>query len=96
VADPETSVDPHTGANDKTQYGSDHDRLLEEIERQKEEIMRLRDLLIGKDAELGRVKGRLAELEERVRRYSRIVELPGLRMLAAVARRSRVLRGSNR
>jgi hypothetical protein len=95
VPDPDTSLDPPTGANDKTQ-SSDRDRLLEEIERQKEEILRLRDLLIGKDAELGRAKGRVAELDARIGRYSRIAELPGMRMLAAVARRSRALRGSNR
>ena len=35
----------------------------EEIARQREEILRLRDLLIGKDAELGALRGRVAELE---------------------------------
>lgn len=35
----------------------------EEIARQQEEILRLRDLLIGKDAELGALRGRVAEIE---------------------------------
>lgn len=35
----------------------------EEIARQREEILRLRDLLVGKDAELGVLRGRVAELE---------------------------------
>ncbi len=37
--------------------------LREELARSKEEVLRLRDLLIGKDAELGALRGRLAELE---------------------------------
>lgn len=35
----------------------------ERIARQQEEILRLRDLLVGKDAELGALRGRVAELE---------------------------------
>ncbi|HEX7058272.1 MAG TPA: hypothetical protein VF176_00265 [Solirubrobacterales bacterium] len=42
----------------------DRAALLDEIARQKEEIQRLRDLLIARDAELGAAKGRLAELTE--------------------------------
>jgi hypothetical protein len=38
--------------------------LLEELHRQQEEILRLRDLLIARDAELGAARGRAAELEE--------------------------------
>lgn len=37
--------------------------LREELARCREEVLRLRDLLIGKDAELGTLRGRLAELE---------------------------------
>jgi sugar/nucleoside kinase (ribokinase family) len=37
--------------------------LREELFRSREEVLRLRDLLIGKDAELGTLRGRLAELE---------------------------------
>jgi hypothetical protein len=42
----------------------DHAALLEEIARQKEEILRLRDLLIAKDAELGAARGSLTELNQ--------------------------------
>lgn len=37
--------------------------LKEELTRREEEILRLRNLLIAKDAEMAAVKGRLAELE---------------------------------
>ena len=37
--------------------------LREELAHAREEVLRLRDLLIGKDAELGTLRGRLAELE---------------------------------
>ena len=45
--------------------GRDASELPEELARSREEILRLRDLLIGKDAEMGAMRGRLAELEER-------------------------------
>jgi SAM-dependent methyltransferase len=41
-----------------------------ELERRQEEILKLRDLLIGKDAELGAAKGRLTMYEDRTRRFS--------------------------
>ena len=44
--------------------------LLAELDRRNEEILRLRDLLIGKDAELGAAKGRVAELEARSKRMA--------------------------
>lgn len=37
--------------------------LREELDRSREEILRLRDLLITRDAELGVTRGRLAEIE---------------------------------
>lgn len=57
--------------------------LREEAARQKEEILRLRDLLIAKDAELGTAKGRLAELNQHSARAvvaARAIQarLPGL------------------
>jgi SAM-dependent methyltransferase len=42
--------------------------LLAELDRRNEEILKLRDLLIGKDAELGTALGRSAELEARTLR----------------------------
>lgn len=48
---------PQTGASEG------RDELRSELDRRGVEILRLRDLLIVKDAELGAVRGRLAELE---------------------------------
>lgn len=48
--------------------------LREELNRSKAEVLRLRDLLIGKDAELGVLRGRLAELEAGV---GRLLNLAG-------------------
>lgn len=47
---------------------TDSDQLAEKLAREKEEVLRLRDLLIAKDAELGAARGRLAELEDRSKR----------------------------
>jgi SAM-dependent methyltransferase len=44
--------------------------LLAELDRRQAEILRLRDLLIGKEAELGTAKGQVAMLEERYRRIT--------------------------
>ncbi|MDQ2632094.1 MAG: hypothetical protein M3Y75_14155 [Actinomycetota bacterium] len=43
---------------------SDREELLRELERRDEEILRLRDLLLAKDVELGEALGRQRELEE--------------------------------
>lgn len=58
-----------------------------EIERQREEILKLRDLLIGKDHELGVTKGRLAQYEDRAKRLAGAKErleagIPGFGLLA--------------
>ncbi len=47
-----------------TSASTGQQELQNELDRRQEEILRLRDLLIGKDAELGAAKGRLAELED--------------------------------
>jgi hypothetical protein len=39
-----------------------------ELAREKAEVVRLRNLLIARDAELGEAKGRVAELESRSKR----------------------------
>lgn len=39
-----------------------------ELAREKAEVVRLRNLLIAKDAELGEARGRVAELESRSQR----------------------------
>jgi SAM-dependent methyltransferase len=73
--------------------------LLEELKEREQEVLRLRDLLIGKDAELGAAKGRLAELEDhRMRlagaKHRLAAQVPGLRrLLGAVLRVLRDQRG---
>jgi hypothetical protein len=73
------------------------DELQAELARREAEILRLRELLVAKDEELGEVRGQLAELENilrglmtfagRIQRYA-----PGLlRVLLGVARRVRRL-----
>lgn len=57
-------VTPLEARRSAGESSDEQQELLEELARQREEILRLRDLLIGKDAELGAVKGKLAELEE--------------------------------
>jgi hypothetical protein len=47
-----------------TSASAGQQELQEELDRRQEEILRLRDLLIGKESELGAAKGRLAELED--------------------------------
>jgi hypothetical protein len=59
MAEQATSTHPDLAAS----AGADASELRGELARSKEEILRLRDLLIGKDAELGAMRGRLAELE---------------------------------
>jgi SAM-dependent methyltransferase len=66
--------------------------LREELDRSREEILRLRDLLIGKDAELGRLKGRAVELEDRSQRLSNAVgrlqsRIPGAMRIAGAGLR---------
>lgn len=43
--------------------GSEVAELRAELARAREEVLRLRDLLIAKEAELGTLRGRLAEIE---------------------------------
>lgn len=47
---------------------------LEELDRRDEEILRLRDLLIGRDAELGTVRGHLAIVEDQMQRFANVAE----------------------
>lgn len=46
----------------------DSGALREELAQSREEVMRLRDLLIAKDVEMGRLRGRLEQLEARTTR----------------------------
>lgn len=65
--------------------------LLGELERLKEENLRLRDLLIGKDAELGAIKGRVTQLEQQ-RHFTRLKDRLEDRLLSAARRRIHRLR----
>ena len=48
-------------------------QLREELNRSREEVLRLRDLLIAKDAELGSLKGQVAALEAGTARLLNVV-----------------------
>jgi hypothetical protein len=70
---------------------ADPQELQKQLDSRDEEILRLRDLLIGKDAELGAAKGRLAVVDQHSTRLAGAasrVPVPGLsRVIAAVVRR---------
>lgn len=81
-----TSTDPRSSAEQSNAA------LRRELAGQKQEILRLRDLLIRKDAELGAAKGRLAELDDRSARIASAAarlesSLPGLGRLIGTALR---------
>lgn len=68
-----------------------------EIASRDEEILRLRDRLIARDAELGEAKGRLKIIEDHSERMSRLVAripIPGLAWVASAV--LRVLQASGR
>jgi hypothetical protein len=72
--------------------GKGDSELRAELARQQEEILKLRDLLISKDAELGAAKGRLAELDDRSQRLAGAAgriesRVPGLGKLVGTALR---------
>jgi hypothetical protein len=49
---------------------SEADQLRSALREKNEEILRLRDLLVGKDVELGVAKGKVAEYEDRAKRLA--------------------------
>jgi len=77
----------------------DRPQLQREVDRLQEEVLRLRDLLVGKDAQLGTAQGALAEHEDRSRRVmgaaARVQSrIPGvMRLLGMVLRRIQGRRG---
>lgn len=88
-----TSTDPRSSAEQSNA------ELRRELARQREEVLRLRDLLISKDAELGAAKGHLAALDYRSARLisaaARIeARLPGVGKLVGTA--LRMLRAQRR
>jgi hypothetical protein len=68
---PETT--PTYGLEDKLVLIDGDDSELESLRAQvsdlQQEVLRLRDELIGKDAELGSAKGRIVEMESLIKRY---------------------------
>jgi septal ring factor EnvC (AmiA/AmiB activator) len=61
----------HLAALEKeAEEDEDQAELEGELDRRDEEILRLRDLLIGMDSELGAAKGRLTEIEDRAKRMA--------------------------
>jgi SAM-dependent methyltransferase len=59
-----------------------------ELERSRTEVLRLRDMLIAKEVELGAAQGRAAELEDRWLRISNAAaRVPGMGALKKIARR---------
>jgi len=64
---------PSRGRGDKLVLiegdASEVEALRQRVAQLEEEVLRLRDDLIGKDAELGSTKGRLAEQESLINRY---------------------------
>lgn len=78
--------------------GEDRPVLLAEQDRLNEEVLRLRDRLVGKDAELGVAQGRQAELEDQSRRIAGAAlrvqsKIPGATQIAGILRRLRARRG---
>jgi hypothetical protein len=51
------------GKNDPAPSASSVEELQAEVEQLRKEVLRLRDALIGKDAELGEALGRMAEAQ---------------------------------
>jgi hypothetical protein len=84
MAEPATSESAHEKLGESELHA--------ELARRQEEILRLRDLLVSKDAELGAAKGRLAELDDRSQRIAGAANrvesrLPGLGRLIGTALR---------
>jgi hypothetical protein len=59
MAEQATSTRPDPAVADSSEVAE----LRAELAQAREEVLRLRDLLIGKEAELGTLRGRVAEIE---------------------------------
>lgn len=59
MAEQATSTRPGSTASGNSEVAE----LRAELAQAQEEVLRLRDLLIGKEAELGRLRGQLAEIQ---------------------------------
>lgn len=78
MSKPTTSVEPLNAARgddlDHERLQSERDELRAEVERRGEEILRLRDLLIGRDAELGAARGQLKMIEDNSKRVTSVTD----------------------
>ncbi len=68
--------------------------LAEELARERDEVQRLRALLVAKDAELGAVLGRRAELEARAKQLLRGVVRIRAKWLTLTSKLAARLRGT--
>jgi SAM-dependent methyltransferase len=59
---------------EQTPGGPRYEHLEHELEGFRKEVLRLRDLVVGKEAELGTALGRVAELESMLHRYANLEE----------------------
>jgi hypothetical protein len=83
--------------NSTEAVGSSRSEHEAEIAQRDEEILRLRDLLITRDAELGQVRGQMKIIEDHSERMARLVAripIPGLAWVASAI--LRVLQVSGR
>jgi hypothetical protein len=78
--------DPSRADVSPPQEPPDAARAAEELSREKQEVARLRSLLIARDAELGEARGRVLEFETRARYV-----LGAIRRLRALPDRAREL-----
>ena len=62
MADPTTAAETSAGEQGQNDF-DERDQLQRELDRRGTEILRLRDLLLVRDAELGAAQGQLAQLE---------------------------------
>jgi hypothetical protein len=65
--------EPHEGRSAGGGGGSPPEtaRLLDELEESRKEVLRLRDLVIGREAELGTARGRIEDLTAQLQRFQR-------------------------
>jgi hypothetical protein len=95
----QTSAAKQLANKSEEKQGESERRVLgQELRSRETEILRLRDLLIARDAELGFQKGRVAELEAGTARLLNVVSrvrllLPGFIWSALSALRGRLSRG---
>lgn len=68
MAEQSTSRSPSSHSNGSSEAPESVASLREELACSRAEVVRLRELLIARDAELGQARGRLAQLEERTNR----------------------------